>query len=351
MTTTAPSPAPASVASPPGTARQHSPARTALLLGAVVVVLLIASLLIGTRALSPSQVFDALVGRGAEDVLVLVRDYRLPRGFIALVVGACLGVAGALIQALTRNPLADPGILGVNAGAAFAVTVTVAVLGQLSMTVLAIPAMIGACVTTVAVLALGAMGRGPSTPVRMTLSGVAIAAVLGGVSTGLRLLDAKTFEQLRAWAAGSVAGRGLDDLAPLLPLVVLGLLIAVAVARPMNALALGDDRASSLGVNVRAVRITTVIAVTLLCGSATAIAGPIGFIGLMVPHAVRWWVGPNNRAVVVLSAIGAAALLLASDVLSRVLLSGREVPVGIVTAFVGAPILIALVRQPKVTEL
>lgn len=326
-------------------------AAATVLLAGLLMAGICASLLLGTRLITPTEVLQGLRHTGPADIVTLVWSYRVPRTAVAVGVGAALGVAGALIQALTRNPLADPGILGVNAGAAFGATVTVAISGQVVMSALVAPALVGALVATLAVLALGRLGRGASTPVRMTLAGVAFAAVIGGITTTMRLTNPTTFDQMRAWAAGSVAGRSLSDLGNVAVLFAIGIVAALAVARPLDAIALGDDRAASLGVNVPTVRIVTVLAVSLLCGGATALVGPIGFVGLMVPHACRWLVGPNNRHIVALSVLAAPTLLLTSDVVARIVLGSREIPVGLVTAFLGAPILIALARSRKVHEL
>lgn len=323
-----------------------------LALTAVLLVLVaIASIVVGARTVSPGELMSLAGGTGSDEVTSLVVAYRIPRTLVALVVGAALAVAGALIQALTRNPLADPGILGVNAGAAFTVTLAIGVLRASSTSSLLWAALVGAALTTLAVVALGATGRGPATPLRMTLAGVALGAFLSGVTAALRLTDPGTFDRFRVWASGSVAGRSLADLGSVLPAVVLGLVVAIAVARPLNAIALGEDLAASLGTHVPVARAGAVLAVTLLAGASTAVAGPIGFVGLMVPHAVRWIVGPDQRRIIPLSILCGALLLTASDLAARVLLFGRELPVGVVTAFIGAPVLVLLVRRRRVSGL
>ncbi len=331
--------------------RRGTPA-THVLLGTVVAIAAgITALLVGAEHLAPADLLAVVRGQGSPEATALVLDYRLPRSLIALLVGGALAVAGALIQALTRNPLADPGILGVNAGAALAVTVAIGQFGVTATSALVWPALAGAALATLSVVALGGTGRGPATPLRMTLAGVALAAFLSGVNTGLRLVDPDTFDRYRAWAAGSVAGRSLGDLTAVVPFVAVGLLCAVLVARPLNAIAMGDDVAASLGTRVATTRTVTVLAVALLAGGATAVAGPIAFVGLMVPHAVRWIVGPDQRRIIAVSIPVGALLLLCSDILARVLLGGAELPVGVVTAFVGSPVLIALVRRRKVSGL
>jgi iron complex transport system permease protein len=204
---------------------------------------------------------------------------------------------------------------------------------------------------TAAVYVIGSTGRGAADPVRLTLAGVALGAVLSGITTGLSLSDPTAFERMRSWNAGTVLGRGLDVLAPVLPLVGLGLVLAVLVAGGLNSVALGEDLARSHGVDVRRTRLLVVVAVTLLAGSATAIAGPISFIGLMVPHVVRWTLGTDQRTILAGTVLVAPTLLLLADVAGRLLVMPGEMPVGVVTAFVGAPVLIVLVRRRKATAL
>lgn len=321
------------------------------LLTVMLAVSAVLSVLVGARELSVVEVLETLSGRGTDETRTIMSNGRLPRTAVAVGVGAALGAAGALIQALTRNPLADPGILGVNAGAALFVTVTVGTFGLTSTSALLLPAFVGSLLATLAVLLLAGTGRGPSTPLRMTLAGVALAAVLSGVTAAIRLTDPDTFDRMRAWAAGSTAGRGLGDFAGVLPWILLGLIVAIILAPPLDAVSLGDDVASSLGVNLRLIRVSTVVAVALLAGAAVAIAGPIGFVGLMVPHALRLLVGHAQVRLVPLSILAGPVLMLSSDVLSRVVIPGREVPVGVITAFVGAPVLILLIRGKSVKAL
>lgn len=309
------------------------------------------SLAIGAKDIPFGTVWDALWSSDNVGDHIIVRDLRIPRTILGLLVGVALGVGGALIQAMTRNPLADPGILGVNAGAAFAVALAVGVLGFTGIWAYIWFAFAGAIVVTVLVYALGSVGRGGATPIRLTLAGVAIGAVLTGVTTGLILLDPRAFDQMRYWNAGSIAGRGLEVSGAIAPFVIVGLVLAFVIARPLNAVAMGDDLARSLGANVNRTRVIGVIAVTLLCGAATAAAGPIGFVGLMVPHVARWIVGPDQRWIMAYTVVGAPILLLLSDVIGRVIIRPGEMQVGIVTAFVGAPVLIFLVRRGKASGL
>ena len=318
---------------------------------AILLLICLLSLSVGAKSIPFGTVWDALFAfDGSQDHLV-VRDMRLPRTALGLVAGAALGVAGALIQALTRNPLADPGILGVNAGAAFMVALAVGTFGITGLWGYIWFAFAGAILATLIVYAIGSWGRGGGTPVRLTLAGVAIAAVLGGVTQGLVLLDPVAFDAMRTWNAGSIAGRDGAVVWAILPFIVAGLIAALAVARPLNAVALGDDLARSLGADVGRVRTVGVIAVTLLCGAATAGAGPIGFVGLMVPHIARWIVGPDQRWIFAYTMIGAPMMVLFADVLGRLIVRPDEMQVGIVTALVGAPVLIMLVRRKKASGL
>lgn len=316
----------------------------------VLLALLVASVMIGSTAIAPSVVWDALFHPSDNIDQFAIRDFRLPRTIVGLVVGVALGLSGALIQALTRNPLADPGILGVHAGASFAVTVAVGLLGVRDVQHYMWFAFAGAMVVTLMVLALGSTRQGQS-PVVMVLAGVCIGAVLGGIREALQLTNPDAFDAMRSWNAGSILGRPLDVVWPVLPFFAVALVLAFAVSGSLNALALGDDLAASQGVRLVRTRILSVVALTMLAGGATAIAGPIGFVGLMVPHVARWIVGPHQRWIFAYSVLLAPSLLLASDILGRVVMRPGEIPVGIVTAFVGAPVLIALARRKKASGL
>jgi iron complex transport system permease protein len=314
------------------------------------VATILLSVFVGSTPVSTADVWRALTGPGGSATDLVVLDLRIPRTVAALVVGIGLGVSGALIQGLTRNPLGDPGILGVDAGAALFVAIGV-LLGAETPAQYLPYAFAGALVVTALVYVIGSAGRGGADPIRLTLAGVALAAVLTGITTAMMLLDPVTFRLLRGWNAGSFIERGFDVILPALPFVVIGVVIALFCARSLNAVALGDDLASSLGTRLMRTRILSVIAITLLAGAATAIAGPIGFVGLMVPHIARWIVGPDQRWIISYSIVIAPTVLLVSDVIGRIVLWPSDVPVGIVTAFVGAPVLIHLVRRAKASAL
>lgn len=335
-----------------GVAHNNAVRLTGLVVALVVLALaVVLSVAVGSKPLPIGEVLHGLLTPSGSDSDYIVRDYRVPRTLLAITVGVALGVAGALIQALTRNPLADPGILGVNAGAAFFVALATALLGVTSITGYLWFAFGGALVVTVAVYLIGSAGKGPADPIRLTLAGVALGAVLQGIITGLTLLKPTAFDQMRNWNAGSVVGRGADVLLPVLPFLVIGLVLAILMAGPLNAVALGEDLAASLGTDILRTRVIVIIAVTLLAGGATALAGPIGFVGLMVPHVARWITGPDQRWILAYTVVMAPILMLLADTLGRVVLGGGELPVGIVTAFVGAPVLIVLIRRKKASGL
>ncbi|UCM91472.1 FecCD family ABC transporter permease [Streptomyces marincola] len=314
---------------------------SALLLAALCVT----SLFVGSGGIGFAQTLDALTGGGEDDTTtLLVREYRVPRTVLALLVGAALGLAGTVVQALTRNPLADPGILGVNAGAYTAVVFGAAFLGAGATAGQVWFGLAGAAVTATLVHVIGTTGAQAGSPVKLVLTGVAVGAVLSGVAFAVSIVRPEVFDRVRFWQVGSLQGRRWETVLAVLPFVVVGVALTLALTRPLNALALGDDTAASLGTRVLVARLAGLAAVTLLCGAATAAAGPISFLGLMVAHAVRAVTGPDLRRVLPVSLLAAPALFLAADILGRVLVPS-ELPVGIVTAFLGAPLLILLTRR------
>ncbi len=320
-------------------------------LGALVLTA-IASLAVGSRAIDPGTVLAALSSYDDENPLhLMVRELRVPRTVYAIFIGAALAVCGGLIQAFTRNPLADPGILGVNAGASFAVTFAVGVLGFTAPGSYVPFALGGAFVLTVLVYLLGSVGPSGATPMKLTLAGVALGAAFTGFTTAIVLQNNSTLQIMRFWGVGSVAGRELEQLAWAAPLIIAGLVLGLLSARSLNALALGDDLAQALGARIRVTRVVVIVAVTLLAGTAVAAAGPIGFVGIMIPHAVRWFTGPDQRWVLSYSLVVGAIFLLLADILGRVVLPNGELRVGIVTGLLGAPVLIALVRRRQVSGL
>lgn len=319
-----------------------------ILLVAVLVGLLAGGLFVGSGDFTVGQAWGALFGEGDPTTLGVIREQRIPRTLLAAVVGAALGVAGAVMQGLTRNPLADPGILGVNAGAYFAMVLGSVWVGASSADY-TWWALGGAFAASILVYFVGSRGVGGASPAKLVLTGVAIASALSGLAFALTMIHPKTFDTIRGLLIGTLDGRGWDQLSATWLLVLLGLLGALALTGYLNALALGDDRANALGVPVTAVRAGGFVVVTVLCGAATAAVGPITFVGLMVPHAVRMIVGPDHRWLVPLCLVVGPIVLVGSDLLARVA-TASELPVGMVTAFLGAPVLIWLARREKGTQ-
>jgi len=319
---------------------------------AVLVCVVVASIAIGSRPIPVGTVLDALVdpSRTNDDHMV-VRSLRVPRTIAGLLVGVALGLAGAVMQGVTRNPLADPGLLGVSAGASFAVVFGISVLGVGSALGYVWFAFAGAAVASVVVYTLGAIGRGGATPVKLALAGAAVTSFLLSLTTAMLLVDQSTLDEYRFWAVGSVAGRDQDLIAQLGPFIVVGAVMALAAGPVLNSLALGDDVARSLGSRVGLARAFAATSVVLLVGAATAMAGPIGFVGLTIPHVARAITGPDYRWVLAYSTALAPILLLGSDVIGRVVARPGELQVGIVTAIVGAPFFVMLVRRRRLAEL
>jgi iron complex transport system permease protein len=322
------------------------------LLVVVLVACCLLSVAVGAKPIPLGTVWEALFrpDTALEDHIV-VRSLRIPRTVLGLIAGAALGLAGALIQGHTRNPLADPGILGVNAGAAFLVVIGIYVFGVTDALGYVWFALAGAAVASVAVFVLGSVGRGGPTPVTLALAGSAISALLAALTSAVVLIDVATLDAYRFWAVGSLAGRDGEVLGGVVWFLAAGALIALATAPALNALSLGDDVARSLGHSVRRTRILGIVAITLLAGGATAACGPIAFVGLVVPHVVRTFTGPDHRWLLPASAVTGSVLILVGDVLGRVLVRPGELQVGIVLALVGAPFFIYLVRRRKMVHI
>lgn len=302
------------------------------------------SLALGARSVPLSTVADALFGHARGRDALVVTGLRLPRTVIGLAVGAALGVAGAVAQAVTRNPLASPTTLGINAGAGFAVVVAIFALKLNSPAEYVWFAFAGAAAAALFAQAL-ARRAGDIDPVRLALGGTVLQLVLLSWTSAVMLLNQRTLDEARFWLAGSLSGRTFDVLWPVLPTLVLGLLVALAISPALNALALGDDAAQALGVPVARIRLAGGVAVVLLAGSAVAVAGPVAFIGLAAPHLVRPLLGGDHRLLVPGCLIAGPLLLLGSDVVGRLVIRPSELEVGIVTAFLGAPLLALLARK------
>jgi iron complex transport system permease protein len=335
------------------TARTRHRTLTAGLLVALAGLVLVSlvSVAVGAKSIPLGTVWSALWSPDGSYDSEVVWDLRLPRTVLGLAVGAALGVAGALMQALTRNPLADPGLLGVNAGAAAAIVFAVSVLGWTEPSAYVWCAFAGAAGAAVVVYVLGSRGRSGATPVRLALAGIAVGAVLVGMTSMLIVLDTRALDQIRSWRVGSLAGRDAGLVTQVLPFVAAGLILALLLARPLNAIALGDELGRALGARTARTRALGAVAITLLCGAATSIAGPIWFLGLAVPHLARALTGPDQRWLLPYSMVLAPLLLVGSDVLGRVVARPGELEVGVVTALLGAPLFIALVRRWKPAQL
>jgi iron complex transport system permease protein len=342
----------AATAPSPTAARQVGLAAGLLVAIGVLVLVALVSIAVGAKSIPLGSVLDALFDHDpSNNDHLIVRSLRVPRTIVGLLVGAALGAGGALMQGLTRNPLADPGILGVNAGAALFVVIGIYWFGLQSLLGYVWFAFIGAALASVVVYSLGSLGREGATPVKLALAGAALTAMLGSITTAILLMDVDTLDQFRFWNVGSLSGRTSTVALNVAPFILVGLLMAIASGPLLNGLALGDDVARGLGQRIGLSRIVGAVAIVLLCGAATAAAGPIVFVGLAVPHIARVITGPDYRWVIPYSIVLAPVLLLGSDIVGRVIARPGEVQVGIVTAVFGAPVFIFLVRQRKMAEL
>lgn len=309
-----------------------------------------ASLLLGAGDIGILPSFHALLGGQDDDARFIVFELRWVRTELALLVGVALGAAGVLLQAVTRNPLAEPGLLGVSAGASFAVVLAIN-LGASAASLHLGVAMLGALLGCLLVLLVTRLRGVGDDPVRLVLAGAAFSGMLGALSSLLLLWDQRTADEMRFWVIGALAGRPLDTLEWSMPGLLAGVLLALIVVRPLAALALGERVASGLGHHPQLTRLGTLLAVAILVGTATAAAGPIAFIGLIVPYIARRLVGSDIRRTLALSMLLGPCVLLLADIISRLLVQPYELPVGVVSAFVGAPILIAVVRNHRLPTL
>ncbi|MFE0809323.1 FecCD family ABC transporter permease [Streptomyces sp. NPDC058848] len=345
LTETPPAPDAAPVRRPAGTR-----VTWLLVVIAVLAAAMTASLAFGSRDVAWADVWSAL--GGAEDTLAEAAvAKRIPRTLLAVVVGAALGLSGAVMQGVTRNPLADPGILGVNMGASLAVVAAIAYFGLSSASGYIWVAMAGAALTAGFVYAVGSLGRGGATPLKLALAGAAISAALASLVSAVVLPRNDISDTFRLWQIGGVGGATYAQLGSVVPFLAAGFLICLAAARALNSLALGDDLAAGLGERVALVRAGAALGAVVLCGASTAVAGPVVFVGLVVPHTFRLLVGVDHRWLLPFSALGGAVLLTAADVAGRVVARPAEIDVGIVTAIVGAPFFIHIVRRQKVRSL
>lgn len=332
---------------------KNNRAYTIMLLGAVSVIALAAaaalSIAFGSRQISVDLLVDALrSARSADSSLEARIIYeRIVRTIFSMLSGAALGVSGALMQAVTRNPIADPSILGVNTGASLFVVIGITFFGLSSANQYIVFALLGAGLTAILVYSISSIGSGGATPIKLALAGTAVSAALTSLVTAVILPRGQVMDAFRFWQIGSVGAASWDSIMLAAPMIVIGLIIAIATAPSLNALALGDDVATGLGVKTGLLRIVSAFAGVLLCGAITAIAGPIGFIGLMAPHIMRLLLGPDQRILMPMSAVAGAVILTAADVAGRLIARPGEIEVGILTAFVGAPILVIVAMKSK----
>jgi iron complex transport system permease protein len=332
-----------------GALRRH---RLLILLGLafLTMVVAVASIAVGAMRIPLPGVWSALVHPAGTEQDDVVRSLRLPRTAFGLLAGTALGLAGALVQGHTRNPLADPGLLGVTQGAAFAMVLSIFTLGVTDLRVYIWFGFAGALVASVAVFTLGSVGGG-ATPITLALAGAAVSTLLHGLISGIVLLDQQALNVYRFWQAGAIAGRDARLLPQVLPFVLLGVLLALANAPGLNVLSLGEDVARSLGRRVGATRALGIASITLLTGSAVAVCGALAFVGLIVPHIARALSGPDHRWLLPYSGLLGAILLLGADIAGRVVARPGELEVGIMLALIGGPFFIALVRRRKPVRL
>ncbi|MFF5446519.1 FecCD family ABC transporter permease [Streptomyces sp. NPDC012888] len=344
-------PEPSTAAEPAVAPRARNGSRAVGLLAAVAVLAVVAmtSLALGAKAMPLADVWHGLFHYSGTPTDVVVHDLRIPRTLLGVLVGVGLGLSGAVMQALTRNPLAEPGILGVNAGAAAAVVTAITFLGVTSLNEYVWFAFAGAAVVSVVVYVLGGSRR--ATPVRLALAGTAASFALTGYVNAVMLMDSNAMDRVRFWTVGSLASANMETVKQVAPFLIAGMVLALFLGRPLNAMAMGDDTARALGAHLGRTRVTAMVAITLLCGAATAACGPIVFIGLMIPHLVRMFTGPDMRWVLAYSAVLSPVLLLGSDIVGRVLTRPAELQVGIVTALIGGPVFIYLVRRKRMAQL
>lgn len=312
---------------------------------ALLLLLMVTHILFGAADVAPADVLQSFTAydEGNFNHLV-IRTLRFPRAVIAAIVGGALAVAGAIMQGLTRNPLASPGILGINAGAVLAVVLAIFFLGVTSAAAYAWFGFAGAAVAGVVVYGLGSMGRSGPTPAKLTIAGAAVTALVTSLTTTVLIFSQQTTEQIRFWMAGSVAGRDFTLFLQVLPYLVVGALLALALARQITTLSLGEDVARGLGQNTLLIQALAAISVVLLAGASVAIAGPVGFIGLVIPHVARFLVGVDYRWILPYAALLGGILLVAADLAARVIVRPLELPVGIMTALIGAPVFVYLAR-------
>jgi iron complex transport system permease protein len=311
---------------------------------ALLLVLALLSIALGSRDVAPGDVWNAIIGTTQGADATVIRDMRVPRTVLGILVGAALAMGGTILQGVARNPLADPGVLGITPGAAAAVVVAALAFGTMPAGDAVWFAFAGAGIATVLVYAIASFGTEGATPVKLALAGAALTALCTSITSAILLADPDALNELRMWQVGALAGRYAPVLAQLWPFFAVGIVVALFVGRPLNLLSLGDDLARSLGLRLVPTRTVLFAVVAVLCGAATAACGPIVFVGLMIPHLVRLLTGPDYRWILVYSALLGPVLVLGADIIGRLILASGEVPVGVVIGVLGAPVFVLLVR-------
>ncbi|MFF2500384.1 FecCD family ABC transporter permease [Peribacillus sp. NPDC058075] len=311
----------------------------------LLLFLLCSSIVYGYTDTTWKLAIDAFTDFNGTNEHIVIQSVRLPRALIALAIGASLAISGVLMQTLTKNPLASPDIFGVNAGAGLAVVTGVTVFGISNLQVFTWLSFIGAAIAAISIYMIGSMGRGGLTPMKLTLAGAAMTAMVASLTQGLLVSNEALLEQVLFWLAGSVSGRSLDNLVAVLPYLVVGWGLALIMSGKMNVLSMGEDVAKGLGLNIVFLKLVLGLAIILLAGGSVAVAGPIGFIGIVVPHLTRSIVGIDHRWLIPFSGLFGAVLLIAADIISRYILMPREVPVGVMTAIIGTPFFIYIARK------
>lgn len=317
----------------------------------VIALCVLISLAFGARYIGFAEILDTIINSKSDTINQIVVNERIPRTVLGIIGGAALGVSGALMQAITRNPIADPSVLGVNTGAALFVVIGIAFFQISTPEAYIMFALLGAGATAVFVYAVGSLGYGGATPIKLALAGAATSAALSSLVSAIILPRADVMNAVRFWQVGSTSGANWQGIISVLPFLVLGIVLGMVLTPALDALAMGEELATGLGVRTGIVRLWGAFAGVLLCGATTALAGPIGFVGLMVPHIMRMICGPSLRLIIPMSAVGGAVLLILADVLGRLIGSPSELEAGIVTAFIGAPILIIIAMRSKVRAL
>ncbi|WP_336864359.1 iron ABC transporter permease [Peribacillus frigoritolerans] len=311
----------------------------------LLLFLLCSSIVYGYTDTTWKMAINAFTDFNGTNEHIVIQSVRLPRALIASAIGASLAISGVLMQTLTKNPLASPDIFGVNAGAGLAVVTGVTVFGISNLQVFTWLSFLGAAIAAISIYLIGSMGRGGLTPMKLTLAGAAMTAMVASLTQGLLVSNEALLEQVLFWLAGSVSGRSLDNLVAVLPYLVVGWGLALIMSGKMNVLSMGEDVAKGLGLNIAFLKLVLGLAIILLAGGSVAVAGPIGFIGIVVPHLTRSIVGIDHRWLIPFSGLFGAVLLIAADVISRYILMPREVPVGVMTAIIGTPFFIYIARK------